>query len=470
MECFKIEDKWMVFAVTGLANFIATFTTSSINLALPSMAAEFSVSMGAISWVSLIYMLTLSCTLLMFGRLADLYGYKQNFIGGFALFSAMSLLLPLLSVNLPLLILFRFLQALGGSMLVSITHALVSKSFCPAERGKALGINSVFVSIGLAVGPSLGGWLVSRYGWPSLFYINIPVSLLGILTTMKYVHVPTPDPTLRKPMDWWGALIFGITIFSLSVAINFADDWGLLSLPFGLFLLGFLAGLALFILYERKKSDPLMALHLFANPHFSKSIAASMFSYLAQMMTTFLMPFYLVNQLLMGQDRAGLIMLATPVVMMVTSPYGGQMADRLGTRRPAMSGLAAVGLGCLLMSRLNLHSSLPYILFALGLFGLGNGISVAAINTAIISSVPSAHTGVASGMSSTIRNIGQSLGVAFGGMLVAMRSSRYGAVTDWDPSQVYLTAQRDTFLFGVLVAFLGFAAMASIPRAMEKLE
>lgn len=464
MRKLIVEDKWMVFAVTGLANFIATFTTSSINLALPGMAFEFGVSMSAISWLSLIYMLTLSCSLLVFGRLGDLHGYKRLFVGGFAIFSLMSLLLPLLSVNLPLLILFRCLQAVGGSMVVSITHAIVSKTFGPKERGKALGINSIFVSLGLAVGPTVGGWLLTYFSWHALFYVNIPFSLAGIIVSMRYMKTRETYTKAPVKMDWAGAVVFGLMIVSLSVAINYVEDWGVASVQFLGTLLFSIACLLLFIPLERRRQNPMMELELFRSRRFSLPILACLCSYIAQMMTTFLMPFFLVNVLRMSQDKSGMIMLATPLIMMLSSPLGGRMTDRVGSRQPALLGLGSVALGSILMSGLGEGSSLPFILIALAFFGSGNGYSVSAINTAIYASVAKEHMGVASGMVATVRNLGQSLGVALGGMIVALRTAHYSGTVGLPGHAVYLAAQRDAFYFGVLVALTAMLAILLIPQ------
>lgn len=464
MRKLIVEDKWMVFAVTGLANFIATFTTSSINLALPGMAFEFGVSMSTISWVSLVYMLTLSCSLLVFGRLGDIHGYKRLFIGGFAIFSVMSLLLPLLSFNLPLLILFRCLQAVGGSMVVSITHAIVSKTFGPKERGKALGINSIFVSLGLAVGPTAGGWLLTYFSWHSLFYVNIPFSLAGIFVSLRYMKTRETYTKAPVKMDWAGSVVFGLMIVSLSIAINFVEDWGMASAKFLGTLLFSLVCLLIFIPMEGRRQNPMMELTLFCSRKFSLPILACLCSYIAQMMTTFLMPFFLVNVLLFSQDKSGMIMLATPLIMMLSSPLGGRMTDRIGSRQPALLGLGSVALGCFLMSCLGEASSILFILIALAFFGSGNGYSVSAINTAIYASVAKEHMGVASGMVATVRNLGQSLGVALGGMIVALRTVYYTDNAGLTGKAVYLAAQRDAFYFGVFVALTAMLAILLIPR------
>ncbi|MDR0469640.1 MAG: MFS transporter, partial [Peptococcaceae bacterium] len=178
------EYKWRIFFVTGVANITTAIAISSISLALPVMSAEFGVSMTAVSWIPLVYSLLPSCTLLIFGRLADLYGYKRQFIVGFVIFGLASVLLPLFATGLTGAILFRCFQAVGYAMMISITQAMCNKSFPPEERGKALGVNSIFVSIGLSLGPSVGGLLLSSFSWRAIFYFNAPFCLIGLATSI----------------------------------------------------------------------------------------------------------------------------------------------------------------------------------------------------------------------------------------------------------------------------------------------
>jgi len=203
------KSKWMIFAATSLANLVASFSINSVNLALPSLAEKFGVSPGAVSWLTLVYSLLPCCTLLIFGRMGDLYGYKRQFLGGYLFFGAVSLLTPLLAANLGLLILFRCLQGIGYGMLISITQAIVSRTFPAAERGKALGVNSVFVSVGLAAGPTIGGILLTYSGWHAIFYFNVPFCILGALATLFVMREEPGDRAVRGRMDWPGAaLIF----------------------------------------------------------------------------------------------------------------------------------------------------------------------------------------------------------------------------------------------------------------------
>lgn len=454
----NLEYKWKIFVITGLANLMCGYAINSINLALPVMAEELDADISAVSWLPLVYSVLPTCTLLLLGRRADLYGYKKQFFAGFVMFGAVSLLLPLFSRTLPVLILFRALQGVAYAVLISITQGMVSKTFPSEERGMALGVNSVFVSVGLAAGPSIGGMLLSAFSWHAIFYVIVPVSILGAAMTLKIMREDAPDKKLDRRMDWPGAAAFAGFVGALVVSVNFAGDWGIVSASF----LGCMTFcglcLAAFIVREKRTALPMMRLSLFRSRTFTLSSGACMLSYMSQQLTTFLTPFFLINILMLAENVSGMVMLATPLAMMVLSPVGGRLKDRLGTGIPAGSGLLMVGLGCFLMSRLSGGVHIASVTAALLCFGVGSGLSVPAINATIFDSVPMEYSGVASGMVATMRNLGQSLGVASGSALIAFRAAVY-AGRGLPGSEAYLMAQREAFLFGVGVAAAAFCCI-----------
>ena len=467
------EYKWRIFFVTGLANISTAIAISSISLALPVMADDFGVSMTAISWLPLIYSLIPSCTLLIFGRLADLYGYKRQFMGGFLVFGAASFLLPLLSRGLAGAIVFRGIQAVGYAMMISITQAMCNRSFPPNERGKALGVNSVFVSIGLSLGPSVGGLLMSRFSWRAIFYFNAPFSLIGFVMSVLVLKKEELDADASRRMDWLGSLLFAIFIGVLAYAVNFSSEWGFADARFVGCLLGSAVALGLFIIRENRVDTPLMNLRLFKNPVFAYANGASICSYIMQQMTNFLVPFFLMNVLLVSKSGAGFVMLATPLAMMVFSPIGGRFADRFGSRPPALVGLCVIAVGCGAMGFMSAATPIAAVVAALMLFGMGNGFSVSAINAAIFSGVPREYSGTASGMVATMRNLGQGLGVAFGSAIMALRQIHYAkALVDGaeaaGEARVYIMAQRDAYIFGICVVAAAVFCMSRISRPINE--
>jgi len=463
------EYKWQIFFVAGLASITTALAISSLNIAMPIMAEEFGVSMSAISRLSLVYALIPSCTLLIFGRMGDLFGYKRQFIAGFLLFGLSSFLLPIIATGLMGAIIFRCVQGIGSAMMISITQALCNKTFPPSERGKALGINAVFVSIGLSLGPSVGGLLLSYFSWRSIFFFNAPFSLLGVVTTILILKKDTQASVSARHMDWFGSLFFAIFIGLLTLAINFSAEWGFESIRFIICIIIGLAFLLLFIYRERRIDMPLMNLAFFRNRTFLCANIASFCSYAIQQITTFLVPFFMLDIQLISRSSTGSILLISPISMMLFSPIGGKLADRFGSRKPALMGFVFLSVGCIIMSVMTEATPVLVLLFSLLLYGAGNGFCAPSINSAIFSAVPREESGMASGMVATVRNLGQAIGVAFAGTIMAMRQNFYFARLaeegqgSSDSNSIYLLAQRDTYFFCLLIVAAAIVCIAMIP-------
>lgn len=459
--------KWMIFVVTSMANLVAAFSINSLNLALPTLEKVYGVGQNNVSWLALVYSLIPCCTLLILGRMAEIYGYKRQFKIGFVFFGVICLAAPLLSVNLNILIFFRCLQGMGYSIMISITQAIVSRTFESTERGKALGINSIFISIGLAAGPTIGGVILSHLSWQAIFYFNVPFCILGFIATCLIMPSDSIEELEGKSMDWLGAILFAMTVGSLSIGLNFSNNWGWKSVNFiGCMLLSSLT-LCIFIILEKSKKSPLMPLQLFKSKIFSMANIVCMLSYLVQQLVIYLVPFYLIDVLLLPSDKSGLIMMASPLMMMIMSPIGGSMTDKHGTRFPSGIGLLFICGSCLLMSLLKESSSCVLAILALLATGIGNGLSVSSINTAILNSAPRENAGIASGMLATMRNFGQTLGVASSSVILTSRQLLYKDTPNLNDNAVYLLAQRDTYYFGIIVLVIALVIILFLPQTAK---
>lgn len=431
-----------------------------------TLAKEFGVSQNNVSWLALVYSLIPCCTLLILGRTAELYGYKRQFKIGFLFFGLVCIAAPLLSVNLGLLIFFRCLQGMGYSIMVSITQAIVRQTFNSKERGKALGVNSVFVSVGLAAGPTIGGLLLTHFSWRAIFYFNVPLCILGYISTCFFMTNDNTETYEDKSMDWLGAVLFAISVGFFSIGLNFSNDWGYKSVCFlGCMLLSILA-LNVFIMREKRIESPLMSLQLFKSKTFSMANVVCMLSYMVQQLITYLLPFYLINILSLQSDKSGLIMLSSPIAMMVASPIGGSMTDKHGTRLPSGIGLVFICASCILMSLLKESASYVMLIITLIVMGIGNGLSVSSINTAILNSAPRKHAGVASGMLATMRNLGQTIGVASSSTILASRQLVYNKNTHLGVKCIYLLAQRDTYYFGMIILVVALVLVFLLPHSV----
>ncbi len=459
----KNKTKWWIFTITSMANFSMTFSLNSMNLALPILADEFGVSQGDVSWLTLVYSLIPCCMLLICGKMADLHGYKRQYKAGFIFFALASMLAPILSHNLVTLIGFRALQGLGYSMLISITQATISRTFDDEERGKALGINSVFVSVGFASGPTIGGFLLLHFSWHSIFYVSIPFCLIGLIATIFVMQEDTVREGQLK-LDWLGGMLFAVSIGTLAVGLNFSDDWGVKSPAFFSCIIIFILAGGLFVWRESAAQVPLMPLHLFKNKTFSLANTTCILSYMTQQLTAYLFPFFLINILDLNTDKAGLVLLASPIAMMITSPLGGSFSDKYGTRPPAIAGLILIALNCILVGFFKENMNLLLVILVLVMVGSGNGLSVSAINSSILGSVSRDFSGVASGMLATMRNIGNTFGTAIGSVMLITRQIHYASNIGLDEKEIYLYAQRDTFFIGFVISVLAIFLIINIPH------
>lgn len=455
------DIKWKIFAATSICNFISAFSVNSMNLALPTFTELYNVSQSEVSWLALVYSLLPCCMLLFFGSTGDIFGYKRQFVAGFVIFGITSLLTPIFANGLGLLIIFRCLQAIGYSMITGICQAIVSRAFPAEERGKALGVNTVFVSIGLASGPTIGGILLTYMGWQWIFYFCTAFSIIGAI--ISSIVIPKDGPVKKGiKIDFPGAILFAAAAGLFAVALNFIDDFGFTTAIAAAFLVSILFLIA-FIFREKRAVTPIMPMTLFQNRTFTIANSASVISYMVQQTINYLAPFYLVSYLLIPSDKSGIVMLAMPLAMMLSSPLGGSLADKKGFKYPAIMGQSLLCLTCIAMAFLPKENGSIMMLALLTMMGLSNGLSVAAINTGIFSGVPYSYLGVGSGMVATMRNLGQTLGVAYGSVMITMRNNAYIA-KGIEMQDAYLKGQRDTFLIGAMLIIFSIMLLSYINK------
>jgi EmrB/QacA subfamily drug resistance transporter len=397
----------------GIGTFMAAIDASVVNAILPVIQRAFGSTVAGIEWVMTVYLVVVSGLLLSFGRLGDLRGHKKVWVLGFVGFILGSALCGM-APSAQALVVFRAVQALGAAMVYANAPAIITRGFPIAERGKALGLQSAMAYIGLMLGPALGGWLTGLFSWRAVFYINVPVGLIGMLISIRFV---TRDAEARKAesFDVAGAAVFLAGLVALLIGLDQGHAWGWASAPI-LGLLALSAALmALFVRIERRSDAPLLDLGMFRQRLFAAATVSAVLNYICLYSVLFLLPYYLLEARGLSPARAGLMLSAQPLMVAVVTPMSGALSDRIGSRWLGAAGMALTGLGLIVLSRLGPHSALGMLTAGLAVVGAGMGLFIAPNNNALMSSAPRHRQGVAGGVLATARNVGEVLGIGLAG-------------------------------------------------------
>ena len=417
--------KWSVLLAVGIGTFMSALDASIVNAVLPSMREALGTTVASVQWVVSVYLLVVSGVLLGFGRLGDLRGYRGVYLSGFAGFVATSALCGL-APSTAWLVGARALQALAAAMLFSSSPAILTRAFPASERGRALGLQSTMTYLGLSAGPPLGGLLAAHLGWRAIFFVNVPVGLLGLALSRRAVPRDRPAAEVA-PFDFGGAALFFVGLSSLLLALNRGHDWGWGSAAI-LGLLAFAAAaLSAFVALERRHPHPMLDLSLFRSRAFSGSTFGAVASYVGEYAVLFLLPFYLVHARGLPIERAGLLLASLPVLMMVSAPFSGTLSDRVGSRGLTTAGLGLLTAGLLLLSRAGPTAPLWAVAAALAICGLGLGVFIAPNNSRMLGAAPPHRRGIASGVLAAARNVGMVLGVGLAGAVYTTVLARTGA-------------------------------------------
>ncbi len=412
---FNIELKWWILIAIGAGTFMSALDTSVVNTILPIVNKHFNSDVATVEWVVITYLLLVSGLLPSFGRLGDIYGHKPVYITGFFAFIISSLLCAM-APSIYALIAARTVQAIGAAMLSANSPAILTKSFPAKQRGQALGLQATMTYAGLITGPSLGGWLADLFSWRAVFYINLPVGLIAAL--LSIIAVPKDEQKeTREQFDIPGAVFFLGGLVSLLLALNQGHNFGWGSFPIlSLFLIS-LIFTVIFIKIEKRQSRPMLDLSLFRRRIFSTSVVSAILNYICVYCTLFLMPFYLMQGRGLSASQSGLILSAQPLIMAIIAPISGTISDKVGARIPGVIGMGLLSTGLFMLSRLNLQTSLSFILLSLGITGLGIGIFISPNNSALMGAAPFNRQGIAAGILATARNVGMVLGIGFSGAI-----------------------------------------------------
>jgi len=450
-------SKRITLLITTMSVFISPFMIASVNIALPTIAREFSMGAVVLSWVATGFLLASAAFLVPFGRLADIFGRKRIFLVGMVLFTVSSLLCAV-STSAVWLIIYRIFQGLSGAMTLGISVAILTSVFPAEERGKAIGINMGATYLGLSMGPFLGGVLTEHLGWRSIFYISSVLGLVVVVLVIWRLKGEWAEARGEK-FDFVGSIVFalsivlvmyGFTVLLDSLAFTLVIGGMLIEIPgYAFFVVG-AVGLGFFVWWEARIACPVFNVKLFqGNTTFVFSNMATLINYASAFAMSFLLSLYLQYTRGYTPQMAGLIIVVSPVAMTIFSPLAGRISDRIEPRLVASVGLCFTCVALLVFVFLGNDTALGLVIVGLALYGIGTGLFSSPNTNAVMSSVDRGLFGVASGSVATMRHIGMMLSM---GIAMILFSVYIG--------EAPITSNLPAFLKSVQTGFIVFAALS----------
>ena len=453
------NSKGIILLIACMSSFLTPFTSSSVNIALPSIGKRFSLDAVTLSWVATAYLLAAAVFLVPFGRFADIFGRKLIFRTGIIIDAIGSILCAVAGSGIWLIV-FRALQGLGGAMIFGTGVAIVTSVFPPKERGRALGINVAATYTGLSVGPLAGGLFTQYLGWQGIFFFNAFLGL--IITAFAFWKLKGEWADARgEKFDLPGALIYSVSLVAIIYAFSvFPALWGLWLVLVGV------GAAVIFVRWEMKQKHPVLKIELFRNNIvFAFSNLAALINYSATFAVSFLLSLYL--QYIKGftPEKAGLILIAQPVMMAVFSPIAGILSDRVEPLIVASIGMTLTTAGLVMLIFVNNSASIVYIIASLIVLGFGFGFFSSPNTNAVMGSVERKFYGVASGMLGTMRLTGQAFSMGISLLLFALFIGRVQITPEYYP--LFLQSMRAAFIIMAALCFLGI--FASIARGKTRI-
>jgi len=457
-EDISRKTKRAALIVATLSSYLGPFMGSSVNVALPSIAGEFSMGAVELGWVNTAFLLAAATFIIAFGRLGDIYGRKRIFIWGQFFFIISSVLIAL-SVSGTMIIFSRVLQGFGSSMIFATSMPILISVYPPGERGKALGIAVAAVYLGLSTGPFIGGIITQQLGWRYIFWLNLPLGLILLAVALFMLKGDWAEDREAR-FDFAGSFILGAALL--------ATMYGFSTLPSltagGLVVLG-LVGIYIFIRYESRIDNPVININLFRrNTVFVFSNLAALVNYAATFAVTFMLSIYLQKIKGLNPQEAGLVLITQSIVQAILSPIAGRLSDRIEPRTVASTGMALTFAGLIMLVFFDAETEMSYILGTLVLFGVGCALFSSPNTNAIMSSVERRYFGVAGALVSAMRQIGMMVSMGIVMLILALLLGQ----AEIEPEYY------DDFVRSMKIAFIVFAVLcfggifASLARGKVK--
>lgn len=407
----------MILLTVIMGTFLGRLDQTIVNLALPKIINDFSITVSAAGWIATAYILANAVFVPIWGKLGDTIGRKRVYLTGFGLFIFGSALAGL-SWNLGSMIVFRVIQAIAGSADYPTAMAIIAFTFTEGrERAQALGIWSSSFAAAAVFGPLIGGPLIDNFGWRSVFLVNIPVGVIGMIMAFIYVEESKND-RIPKGFDWWGALVLGGALSSLVLVLDQGTDWGWLSTNSLLCYLSVVVMTTVFYFIEKNHPEPIVDLKFFKNAVFMNTLANNFIVFMGLMGSIFLIPIFAQTFLGYNATESGYLFIPMAVGLMFAAPIGGALVGRVQPRYVIFASTLVAALGMYLFSFIDVRSTAIDIMFPLFIMAFGLGFGMSQRTSAVASAVPQSEIGVASSVLALARNIAGAFGIALFGTLL----------------------------------------------------
>ncbi|MDI3535324.1 MAG: hypothetical protein PWQ82_1689 [Thermosediminibacterales bacterium] len=449
----KNGSSWVLsIFVILIGGFMAILDSSIVNVAIPSLMADFGVSHSEIEWIVTVYMLTLGVIVPTSGWLGDYLGYKKLYIASLGVFTFGSALCAI-GWSVESLSVFRVIQGIGGGMIMPTTMAMVYR-IVPRERiGTAMGTFGLTMLLAPAIGPSLGGYLVEYVNWHWIFSINIPIGIIGMF--LANIFIPQFEKVDAGKFDWPGALTAAVGLFCLLFALSEGESWGWGSYEIVmLFYISFMA-LAIFVYLELNAKQPLLDLRLFKLGTFTVGNLMLVIITVGMYSGLFYIPLFLQAIRGLGAFETGLLMLPPALVSGIMMPISGRIYDKVGPKFLVPTGILLLSFSTFLFTRIDINTPLSTIILWNMVRSIGMGMTMMPIQTSVMSVVPTEKVGRASSITNIINRVSGSFGIAVLTMLLNKRITYHSAMLHWnirsDNLAIHVSKQMsDTILEGII--------------------
>lgn len=436
------NHQWLVLITVIVGTFLGRLDQTIVNLALPKIIQDFGITVSSAGWIATAYILANAIFVPVWGKLGDTIGRKKVYIFGFVVFIIGSVLAGL-SWNLSSMIVFRIIQAIAGSADYPTAMAIITVTF-PAgkQRTQALGLWSASFAAAAVFGPLIGGPLIDNFNWRSVFLINLPVGILGLVMAVKYIKESVSE---KKTVifDWWGAITLGVTLSALVLVLDKGMDWGWVSLNSSMAYATMVIFSIIFYRIEKSCPEPIVDFKFFKIGTFVNTLTNNFVVFMGMMGGIFLIPVFASTYLGLNATETGLLFMPMAFMMMVASPLGGHFAGKVQPRYIIAVSTLVAAIGLFFFSFLDPKSTVWDIIIPLSIMAFGLGFGMAQRTSLIASIVPENEVGIASSILALVRNIAGAFGIALFGTILSnatknniLKIADYSTLRSTDPTIV----------------------------------